>query len=240
MRASTASYAENKCSTYTRYASALFSAVSLYLLRLFSKGTVFPLSARIAVSGKTSNKMFLLLLILLADCRYLCTIITMQRYTSIGTALFRASLSLRYLSAEISAERCTAKAIFINCFYSLSITVRNTTDTDVGGSKQKRVLLSKTCYQTCTRMYRFDNRSQKPHNFTIVHGWTWFYAVTSLTFRQTRVQALYMDVRRLIEDFCFNRCPKHYRPSFCLFLTYGRNSFCEKESVEFFLFLILL
>ena len=114
------------------------------------------------------------------------------------------------------------------------------TDTDVGGSKQKRVLLSKTCYQTCTRMYRFDSRSKKPHNFTIVHGWTWFYAVTSLTFRQTRVQALYMDVQRLIEDFCFNRCPKHYRPSFCLFLTYGRNSFCEKESVEFFLFLILL
>ena len=36
------------------------------------------------------------------------------------------------------------------------------TDTDVGGSKQKRVLLSKTCYQTCTRMYRFDNRFQKP------------------------------------------------------------------------------
>ena len=45
------------------------------------------------------------------------------------------------------------------------------TDTDVGGSKQKRVLLSKTCYQTCTRMYRFDNRFKKPHNFTIVHGW---------------------------------------------------------------------
>ena len=87
MRASTASHAENKCSTYTRYASALFSAVSLYLLRLFSKGFVFPLPARIAVSGKTSNKMFLLLLILLADCRYLCTINTMQRYTSIGTAL---------------------------------------------------------------------------------------------------------------------------------------------------------
>ena len=104
------------------------------------------------------------------------------------------------------------------------------TDTDVGGSKQKRVLLSKTCYQTCTRMYRLDNRSQKPHNFTIVHGWTWFYAVTSLTFRQTRVQALYMDVQRLIEDFCFNRCPKHYCPYFCLLLTYSRNSFYEKES----------
>ena len=87
MRASTASHAENKCSTYTRYASALFSAVSLYLLRLFSKGIVFPLPARIAVSGKTSNKMLLLLLILLADCRYLCTINTMQRYASIGTAL---------------------------------------------------------------------------------------------------------------------------------------------------------
>ncbi|AIW89621.1 hypothetical protein JO41_07300 [Treponema sp. OMZ 838] len=86
MRASTASHAENKCSTYTRYASALFSAVSLYLLRLFSKGTVFPLPI---VSGKTSGTVFLAILIvmLLADCRYLCTINTMQRYTSIGTAL---------------------------------------------------------------------------------------------------------------------------------------------------------
>ena len=34
---STASYAENKCSTYHRYASALFSASSLYLYRLFQK-----------------------------------------------------------------------------------------------------------------------------------------------------------------------------------------------------------
>ena len=42
-------------------------------------------------------------------------------------------------------------ALFTRCFFL-------STDTDVGGSKQKRVLLSKTCYQTCTRMYRFDNR----------------------------------------------------------------------------------
>ena len=34
----TASYAENKCSTYQRYACALFSANSLYLYRLFPKG----------------------------------------------------------------------------------------------------------------------------------------------------------------------------------------------------------
>ena len=34
----------------------------------------------------------------------------------------------------------------------------------------------------------------------IVHGWTWFYAATSLTFCQTRYQALYKDVQRLIED----------------------------------------
>ena len=98
-----------------------------------------------------------------------------------------------------------ADALFPRCFFL-------STDTDVGGSKQKRVLLSKTCYQTCTRMYRFDNRSQKPHNSTIVHGWTWFHAGTSLTFRQTRLQALYTDVQRLKVDFCFNRCPKHYRP----------------------------
>ena len=85
MRASTASHAENKCSTYTRYVSALFSAVSLYLLRLFSKGLVFPLPI---VSGKTSGTVFLFNKQLsLADCRYLCTINTMQRCTSIGTAL---------------------------------------------------------------------------------------------------------------------------------------------------------
>ena len=34
---STASHAENKCSAYSKYASALFSAVSLYLHRLFQK-----------------------------------------------------------------------------------------------------------------------------------------------------------------------------------------------------------
>ena len=33
------------------------------------------------------------------------------------------------------------------------------------------------------------------------------------------------------KDFRFNRCPKHYRPYFCLLLIYGRNSSCEKESV---------
>ena len=66
-------------------ASALFSAVSLYLLRLFSKGIVFPLPARIAVSGKTSNKMFLLLLILLADCCILFTITSKK--TKCSTAL---------------------------------------------------------------------------------------------------------------------------------------------------------
>ena len=125
---------------------------------------------------------------------------------------------LQYKGTQVSAPRllrsyacrlrCTiplqsfCRCCFVpRCFFL-------STDTDVGGSKQKRVLLSKTCYQTCTRMYRLDNRSQKLHDFTIVHGWTWFHTVTSLTFRQTRVQALYMDVQRLIEDFCFNRCPK--------------------------------
>jgi len=32
---------------------------------------------------------------------------------------------------------------------------------DGGGSKQKHVLLNKTCYQTCTRRYRFDIPAQK-------------------------------------------------------------------------------
>ena len=86
MRTSTASHAENKCSTYTRYASALFSAVSLYLLRLFSKGFVFPLPARIAVSGKTSGVVFLFnKQFSLADCCILFTI-TIKK-TKCSTAL---------------------------------------------------------------------------------------------------------------------------------------------------------
>ena len=65
-------------------ASALFSAVSLYLLRLFSKGIVFPLPT---VSGKTSGKVFLAILIvmLLADCCILFTI-TIKK-TKCSTAL---------------------------------------------------------------------------------------------------------------------------------------------------------
>ena len=68
-------------------ASALFSTVSLYLLRLFSKGIVFPLPARIAVSGKTSGKVFLAILIvmLLADCCILFTITSKK--TKCSTAL---------------------------------------------------------------------------------------------------------------------------------------------------------
>ena len=46
----------------------------------------------------------------------------------------------------------------------------------------------------------FRCRSKNRRCFLIVHGWTWFYAATSLTFRQTRFQALYKDVQRLIED----------------------------------------
>ena len=48
--ASTASYAENKCSTYQRYACALFSASSLYLHRLFSKGLRKSISERTGMS----------------------------------------------------------------------------------------------------------------------------------------------------------------------------------------------
>ena len=103
----------------------------------------------------------------------------------------------RLLRSYACRLRCTiplqsfCRCCFVPAVFFLS------TDTDVGGSKQKRVLLSKIC-------------SQKPHDLTIVHGWTWFHTVTSLTFRQTRVQALYMDVQRLIEDFRFNRCPESF------------------------------
>ena len=109
----------------------IFLPVSLYLLRLFSKGFVFPLPARIAVSGKTSNKMFLLLLILLADCRYLCTINTMQRCTSIGTALSAPIfLPLLFCSRGVfplnrsKNRRCITRAAKR---ISASIAVRNTT-----------------------------------------------------------------------------------------------------------------
>ena len=50
--ASTASYAENKCSTYHRYASALFSATSLYLHHLFSKALILR---RILNAGLTAS-----------------------------------------------------------------------------------------------------------------------------------------------------------------------------------------
>ena len=129
MRASTASHAENKCSTYTRYASALFSAVSLYLLRLFSKGFVFPLPI---VSGKTSGAVFLFNeQFSLADCRYLCTINTMQRYTSIGTALSAPIfLPLLFCSRGVFPLKRSKNRTCITRAakrISASIAVRNTT-----------------------------------------------------------------------------------------------------------------
>ena len=132
-------------------ASALFSAVSLYLLRLFSKGIVFPLPARIAVSGKTSGTVFLFNKQLsLADCCILFTITSKK--TKCSTAL--------------------SAPIFLPLLF-------------------------------CSRGVFPLKRFQKPH----LH---------------------YTSGKK---DFCFNRCPKHYRPYFCLLPTYGRNSFCEKESV---------
>ena len=48
------------------------------------------------------------------------------------------------------------------------------------------------------------SRSASPHVegccITVVHGWTGFYSATSLTKRQTRYQALYTDIQRLIAD----------------------------------------
>ena len=83
-------------------------------------------------------------------------------------------MKLYYLPrTAIEAEILFAAAVlFPRCFFL-------STDTDVGGSKQTHVLLSETCYQTCTRMYRFDKRFQKPH----LH---------------------YTSGKK---DFCFNRCP---------------------------------
>ena len=103
-------------------------------------------------------------------------------------------------AAPYRSNLFTAAVLFPRCFFL-------STDTDVGGSKQKRVLLSKTCYQTCTRMYRFDNRSQKPH----------------------------LHYTRGKKDFCFNRCPGDYLPYFCLLPTYGRNSFCGEENAVLYL-----
>ena len=127
MRASTASHAENKCSTYTRYASALFSAVSLYLLRLFSKGFVFPLHI---VSGKTSGKVFLFnKQFSLADCCILFTI-TIKK-TKCSTALSAPIfLPLLFCSRGVfplnrfKNRRCI---IYAAKRISASIAVRNTT-----------------------------------------------------------------------------------------------------------------
>ena len=60
---STASHAENKCSTYHRYASALFSSNSLYLNRLFpkkiiTKGKQHNFFANKRLSHKTRKKIF--------------------------------------------------------------------------------------------------------------------------------------------------------------------------------------
>ena len=75
--------------------------------------------------------MFLLLLILLADCRYLCTINTMQRYTSIGTALSASIfLSLLFCSSGVfPLNRFKNRICVIRAAkrISASIAVRNTT-----------------------------------------------------------------------------------------------------------------
>ena len=60
---STASHAENKCSTYHRYASALFSPNSLYLNRLFpkkiiTKGKQHNFFTNNQLSHKTRKKIF--------------------------------------------------------------------------------------------------------------------------------------------------------------------------------------
>ena len=126
MRASTASHAENKCSPYTRYASALFSAVSLYLLRLFSKGFVFPLPI---VSGKTSGVVFLFNKHLsLADCCILFTITSKK--TKCSTALSASIFSplLFFLSGVFPLGRFKNRTCITRAAkrISASIAVRST------------------------------------------------------------------------------------------------------------------
>ena len=70
-------------------------------------------------------------------------------------------------------------------------------------------------------MYLFiasaKSRSASPHVegccITVVHGWTGFYSATSLTFRQTRYQALYTDIQRLIADTASILCRVQRMPS---------------------------
>ena len=61
------------------------------------------------------------------------------------------------------------------------------------------------------------SRSASPHVegccITVVHGWTGFYSATSLTFRQTRYQALYTDIQRLIADTASILCRVQRMPS---------------------------
>ena len=152
MRASTASHAENKCSTYTRYASALFSAVSLYLLRLFSKGFVFPLPI---VSGKTSGKVFLFnKQFSLADCCILFTI-TIKK-TKCSTALSAPIfLPLLFCSRGVfplnrfknrtcitrAAKRISASIAVRNTTVPSSVYSSHTAVTRSVGSKDESLLL---------------------------------------------------------------------------------------------------
>ena len=64
--------------------------------------------------------------------------------------------------------------------------------------------------QKCTSVYIFELRVFHWKNSSLLNTPDILSAITSLTFRQTRVQALYMDVQRLIEDFRFNRCPESF------------------------------
>ena len=107
----------------------------------------------------------------------------------------------------------------------------------ITASKNRMTLQSSTDgnIQKCTSVYIFELRVFHWKNSSLLNTPDILSAITSLTFRQTRVQALYMDVQRLIEDFRFNRCPEYFLPYSCLLLTYSRNSFCEKENAVLYL-----
>ena len=131
----------------------------------------------------------------LEGCRYLCTINTMKRCTSIGTALaskLRLSAPLHHTaSIFLPLLLCSCGVFPLNRFKN-RMTLQSSTDGNI---------------QKCTSVYIFELRVFHWKNSSLLNTPDILSAITSLTFRQTRTQALYMDVQRLIEDFCFNRCP---------------------------------
>ena len=112
-------------------------------------------------------------------------------------------IRLRFISARLlaSAPHICKSALFKSYFFWILLSLC-LWRTDVPPPRFPLVSFCRCCFLPAVFL-RF--RSKNRIGFTVVHGWTWFHAATSLTFRQTRYQALYKDVQRLIEDIAVRR-----------------------------------